>query len=132
MNANQSDYARPAPGSLSSLGIAAAAVLGFTLQPLIAIADPVALLITGLLAVVVAAGLIMSWIRPLTVYEDRFFGTVLVSMLIAMAFTAGDAWSEQRSIKVTCAGLQRIMLYEHRKRTDVPEIFRSLGCKIQG
>lgn len=120
------------PNAMPMFAVAAAAVLGFTLQPLISIADPVALLITGILVVILVAGFAVTTVRLVTKTEESVYGATAVALLIALAFTVGDAWIEQRSIKTTCGQLQHIMLYEHRQRRDVPEIFRSLSCKIQG
>jgi hypothetical protein len=119
------------PKALSIFGLATAAVLGLTLQPMIAIADPVALLVLGFLLVVVAYGVAGALFATLTPIEQRIATFCAISAVFSMAFTVGDAWIDQRKVKHTCARLQQIMLYEHRKRKDVPEIFRSLGCKIQ-
>lgn len=119
--------------ALSKFGIVTVAVVGFTIQPVLAIADPVALLITGFLLIMVALGLAVSSLHgELPKIWDIALEVITVGTAIAMVATAGDAYLDQRSVKATCSRLQNIMLFEHRYRKDVPEIFRSLGCKIQG
>jgi hypothetical protein len=118
--------------ALSMFGVAAAAVIGFTVQPMLAIADPIALLITGFLVVLCALGIAAVFAdgdfdRPVDMAFEFIFYAALVSMIV----TVGDAWIKRSSINATCAKLQHVMLYEHRRRTDVPDIFRTLGCKIQ-
>ena len=120
------------PKALSIFGLAAAAVLGFTLQPLTAIADPIALSITGVLLVTTVFLFTGSLTVDLSTKQVLMFEIVATAAIISMVITGGDAWLEQRSVKTTCGRLQRIMLYEHRKRGDIPQIFRVLGCRIQG
>lgn len=117
---------------LTFLGIPSAAVLGFTFQPVIAIADPIALLITGLLVACAVLGLIFAlFAESMSIGENRFWGWVVIAAAISMATTVGSAWWEQRKAAAICSKLQHVMLFEHRVRKDVPEIFRSLGCKVQ-
>lgn len=117
---------------LALLGIPSAAVLGFTLQPVIAIADPIALLVTGLLVALSVLGLLFAvFAESITAAEGKFWGLVLIAAAISVVITVGSAWWEQRKANAICSNLQQVMLFEHRVRKDVPEIFRSLGCKIQ-
>jgi len=120
------------PKALSMFGVVAAAVVGITVQPMLAIANPVALLVSGFLIVVIVAGIVVELFKGyLLPGEELFFQFVQFAALISMVLTVGDAWVRQRSIARTCARLQHVMLYEHRHRTDVPDIFRTLGCKAQ-
>ncbi len=117
---------------LALFGIPSAAVLGFTLQPVVAIADPIALLITGVLTAMLLVVFVRSFVvGQMSDRDEEVAGLIVVAAFISVLITVGSAWWEHRKADAICAQLQRVMLFEHRVRKDVPEIFRSLGCKIQ-
>lgn len=110
--------------------IAAATILAFFVQPLVAYMPPwsIGVVIYTSLCYMGAVSAVAARDRPHAIAQ----GLQLAAGAIALIFAFGQASDARNVNDRRCLAIQRDMLSAQPRRDDGPDLFQALGCRPQG